>query len=386
LKHVLIAHQSAIPHYRVPFYEAVEKLRPSWWDFSVVFDPRPDRRSTMYIEPSDIGQFGFNVHHTRTFIAGLSGSTQLLFQTFPFSCGGYDLLVMEDSLHNLAYPLSRIWGALGKSVVYWGHGRDTSVGSRKGWKALAERVKLRLVRSSSGFFAYTSGVRDYLMIRGMAQDRIFVLNNTIDINAERAAYLDVVDRRDQVRSDLGVGSKRVLLFVGRLNERKHLDFLGEVVAVLRGRDPRYHLMVIGGGDRGLLEAVRDRVGQDGLTYGGVVVERKALAERFVAGDLFVFPGDVGLGVIHALCYDLRPLVIERSTHNPEFEYLNETNATVLAAGTTPSQYADAIEDLFSVDGDTRIGGANGWESIRHLTIDRMARNFIEGINYLLPEG
>ena len=30
VKKVLIAHQSTIPHYRVPFYEAVERLRPKW--------------------------------------------------------------------------------------------------------------------------------------------------------------------------------------------------------------------------------------------------------------------------------------------------------------------------------------------------------------------
>ena len=38
IKKVLIAHQSTIPHYRVPFYEAVERLRPKWWEFSVIYD------------------------------------------------------------------------------------------------------------------------------------------------------------------------------------------------------------------------------------------------------------------------------------------------------------------------------------------------------------
>ncbi len=35
VKRVLIAHQSTIPHYRVRFYQEVERLRPKWLAFPV---------------------------------------------------------------------------------------------------------------------------------------------------------------------------------------------------------------------------------------------------------------------------------------------------------------------------------------------------------------
>ena len=35
---VLIAHQSTIPHYRVPFYNSLENQKPDNWQFDVVFD------------------------------------------------------------------------------------------------------------------------------------------------------------------------------------------------------------------------------------------------------------------------------------------------------------------------------------------------------------
>ena len=39
MKKVMIAHQSTIPHYRVPFYNMLNKMRPIDWQFEVVFDP-----------------------------------------------------------------------------------------------------------------------------------------------------------------------------------------------------------------------------------------------------------------------------------------------------------------------------------------------------------
>ena len=39
MKQVLIAHQSTIPHYRVPFYNSLNTLKPDEWRFEVVFDP-----------------------------------------------------------------------------------------------------------------------------------------------------------------------------------------------------------------------------------------------------------------------------------------------------------------------------------------------------------
>ena len=90
IKKVLIAHQSTIPHYRVPFYEAVERLRPKWWEFSVIYDTA-EARGKSFLE-FDHRSVNFEIKPNRTYTLKLAGK-QLSFQPFPFEGAKYDLLV-----------------------------------------------------------------------------------------------------------------------------------------------------------------------------------------------------------------------------------------------------------------------------------------------------
>ena len=64
VKRILIAHQSTIPHYRVRFYQEVERLRPDWWDFTVVYDAEASKKK--FFLALDHETFGFNIKHVRT--------------------------------------------------------------------------------------------------------------------------------------------------------------------------------------------------------------------------------------------------------------------------------------------------------------------------------
>lgn len=54
-----------------------------------------------------------------------------------------------------------------------------------------------------------------------------------------------------------------------------------------------------------------------------------LAPLYAASDVFTFPGDVGLGPLQALCYDLPVITLESPTHMPEIIYLNKSNSIIL---------------------------------------------------------
>ena len=130
---------------------------------------------------------------------------------------------MGSELKNVSYPISYLWRLRGKSVAYWGHGRDLSVETPRGLKALAEETKIWLSRRADGFFAYTNRIRDYMVSNGVDRSKIFVLQNTIDITRHRSLFDKLIQRRDTLRSEAGLNDKKVLLFVGRLTRQKHLD-------------------------------------------------------------------------------------------------------------------------------------------------------------------
>jgi glycosyltransferase involved in cell wall biosynthesis len=267
-------------------------------------------------------------------------------------------------------------------VAYWGHGRDSAIDTPTGLNGLEEKVKIWLARRADGFFAYTKGVRDFLVSKGVDEKKIFTLYNTIDIETQRQSFDTLLPQREQLREALHLRDKKVLLFVGRLNKRKNLDFLTATLALLRQRNPAYHLLLIGGGDAALVSAMRQQCGEGSVSYQGTVSEGD-IGRFYSVSDLYVFPGAVGLGPLQALCFDLTPAVIDSPIHNPEYEYLHETNALILPRHTSPQDYAMAIDHHLQDPTRWHAFRAQAWPSIKHLTVENMAKNFIEGINFLL---
>jgi glycosyltransferase involved in cell wall biosynthesis len=377
---VLIAHQSTIPHYRVAFYQAVERLRPSRWSFAVVFDPEPARARRVFGEAVATESLGFPIEHTATWSVPFTRG--ICYQPFLRRARGYDLVVLEDAFNNLAYPLARLLLPSRVPIAYWGHGRDLRAVEPTAVKRMLERRKRRWARQAAGFFAYTEGVRRFLIENGVSPERIFVLGNTIDVEAHRRRFDALRESRMALRQELNATDARLLLYVGRVNATKRLDLLAQAVLVLRRADPRYRLVLAGGGDSALIEHLQRTLGQ-GFDYRGVLTEPADLAPLFVASDAFVLPGRVGLAPLTALCYDLTPILIESAAHSPEIEYFDSSNAVILGPATSATSYADAIARLLD-DRDRWLRlRAAAWPSIRRLTIDSMARSFVDGVSALL---
>ena len=147
-------------------------------------------------------------------------------------------------------------------------------------------------------------------------------------------------------------------------------------------DESYYLVVIGAGDLPSLTSFRKKCGESSFRYLGVVPDDD-IGRFYVASDLYAFPGAVGLGPIQALCFDLTSAVIDSPVHSPEYEYLNHDNALILPEGSTAEQYARAIMALLEDRARWANLRAHAWPSIRHLTIENMAQNFIAGVNSIL---
>ena len=377
MQRVLIAHQSTIPHYRVPFYNALELLKPNSWNFDVVFDPSELTSPRFFSEPLKRADFDFSVLETKTRLIRVFGK-KVAYQTFWSKASQYDLVVVENAVNNLTYPLCQLHQLRGVKLAYWGHGKDHSFEGNRGFKLITEQLKLRLAQKADGFFAYTGGGRDYLIEQGLAPQKVFVLNNTIDIQHQRTIFEKYFSEREVIRQSLGLANRRVLLFVGRFTANKRLDLLLNSFSLLRRYSDEYHLILVGDG-----HLPGSLIPEQGVLHLGSVVDLDQLGPLYVASDLFVFPGSVGLGPLQALCYDLPILTIDSSTHMPEFEYLNPANSIVLPPGTSPQDYAHAINALFENHEQHKRLRCDTWPSICHLTIEQMASHFIEGVNAIL---
>ena len=315
MNQVLIAHQSTIPHYRVPFYNMLERLRPGTLRFDVVFDPSEVKSRRFFQEPLDIRAFHFPTIEVDTYSLTVSNKS-LCYQTFWRRAAAYDLVVVENAVNNLTYPLCHCHKLHGTKIAYWGHGKDCSVTDLSLPKLLMERLKLLLVRMADGFFAYTPGVKAYLERQRVSPHKIFVVNNTIDINEQRRAFDRRRLSRTAIRQQLGIQGRNVLLFVGRFTSNKRIDFLLESFAELCKIDSGYHLLLVGSGGETCLARYASASVSGHISYLGTVVDLEELAPIYVASDVLAFPGSVGLGPLQALCYDLPVITIDSPTHMP----------------------------------------------------------------------
>lgn len=380
IKRVLIAHQSTIPHYRLPFYNALQRLKPDWWEFRVVFDPAQKTRKKLFKEDLEIAGFNFEIEPVKTFRLPLRGK-HIIYQNFLRRASSYDLLVLEHVVHNISYLLAFLYRYGGKRIVFWTHGRDWSQERFGSVKGLMEKFKLVLARRAESCMVYVPKAQRYLVNNGINSDHVFVLGNTVDINAERRAYQSLASQRIELRKQHGLEGRRILLHVGRINSRKRIEFLLETMADLRRLDSRYHLIIAGGTDNHYIDLFRSAFKDNTLDYIGPVTKRKQLAPLYTMSDLYAFPGDVGLGPLQALCYDLTPVVIDSETHGPEYEYLNENNALILQKGINHTEYAQAIHRLLANQVELTRFRSQAWPSIKHLTIENMARQFIKAVNF-----
>ena len=378
MKRVLIAHQSSIPHYRIPFYNSLEQLRPCKWCFDVVFDPLEIQKKKYFGDEIDSTDIQFPTLEVDTKSLAIGGRT-LTYQSFWLRARQYDLIIVEDAINNLTYPLSNLHQFAGTKIAYWGLGKDRKIDNHNPLTYFVTELKLFLNRSADGYFAYTEGVKEYLALQGVPEEKIFTVNNTIDINMQRSAFEKLIKDKEIIKKQLGVSVKKVLLFVSTFKESKKAGFLLKAFSILREMDNDFYMLLVGSGGEDYLDELSDNI-----TYFGSVTAIQKLASIYVASDIFVYPGQVGLAPLQALCYNLPVITIDsKYIHGPEIEYLTPVNSIIMNSSTNPEEYAKEISNLFKDNERLKIMKSNTWSSIQHLTVEQMAYNFIDGINTIL---
>ena len=124
----------------------------------------------------------------------------------------------------------------------------------------------------------------------------------------------------------------VLLFVGRINFIKNLDFLGRALRILKDRGMKFKMMFVGQGqDEDKLEALVKELDLEGnVVMAGLVNSREGLQDLYSRAKLFLFPS----------LYDTNSLV--------QIEAACQGTPTVFLKGArTAATVTDGINGFFS---------------------------------------
>lgn len=201
-----------------------------------------------------------------------------------------------------------------KHVYTWAHG----------WygkeKKIEAAMKLWLYRRLTGIFVYGQYAKDLIVKRGIPAEKIFVIHNSLHYT-EQLKLRKSLSTSDIYKNHFK-NDNPVLVMIGRLNLRKHLDMLVDAVEILKNKGEIYNVVLIGNGeDKAKLEQMVAEKGlRENFWFYGACYDEEINAELLYNSDMCVVPGDVGLTAIHSLMFGV-PVV----SHNcfkyqgPEFE-------------------------------------------------------------------
>lgn len=190
------------------------------------------------------------------------------------------------------------------------------------------------------------------------------------------------------------GGDIVVLYLGRIHEKKGIDVLAEAIRDVRTRDRRVKLVVAGEGGRGYEDALRlrfaDLLAARALVFTGLL-GGDGRAAAFAAADLFALTShseNFALAVGEAMAAGL-PVVVTRECPWPQIDQWN-------AGRWVPNDVAAiaaAIEALAADPGLRRMLGENGrrgvsatltWDGVALTMLDLYTRSVARGRAVLDP--
>ena len=281
-----------------------------------------------------------------------------------------DVLVVCGDLHHLSTMLLVVKARLrGVRIVWWGHYRTAT---SRGWRV---RVRLAIAKMLADvMLCYTRKGAQCLVQDGFDNNSVFFTGNTINQEPIKQA-IATYDGMDRFNGKPGI------LFCSVLREKVQLD-----LAIRALSDPRLRdvcLAVIGDGpERSRYQNLAREIGVDErIIWLGETRDQKAMAPWFLSARAFVYPGSVGLSILHSMSYGLPVIVHNNAEHQmPEFEVMEDGKTGLLFK---EGDVGDLAEKIVTLIGDSALR-KNMAEHSQNLafekyTMDSMVDNYSRAI-------
>lgn len=289
--------QRMLPSYRKPFFEALAEQMPGKWALFTGL-PHTDEAVDTNVVLHNIQHTLARNHHffdNRLYLCWQSGFINWLESWQP------DVLIVEANPRYLSTPAAIRWmHKRQRPVIAWGLGAPAAGKQIKSpLDALRRKWQRGFFSQFDAIIAYSrQGAEEYRNL-GIDAGNIFVAANAV---SPRPVH-HLPERALQFSE-----GKPILLFVGRLQERKRVDLLIQACQALPEQLKPYLWIVGEGPVRADLEILARSVFPDTHFFGAR--QGKELEDIYRKADIFVLPGTGGLAVQQAMSYGLPVIVAE----------------------------------------------------------------------------
>jgi glycosyltransferase involved in cell wall biosynthesis len=345
-----------VMHYRVSVYNYFwERFREQGWEFSVLTNELQRSNQNLPLFELTVRPFGFAAY--RREIRRINPDAVILF------------LHLKDRVQ---WPLIH-WLKFSRiPVAIWTKARNLDDPDNRLRNFLFDYLHL----VSDGLILYTASLKRFISKHD--EHKVFIANNTINFGD----FPQVDESKEEIKKDLGIPFKKVVLFAGRIGEeknRKKVDHLIDIFGSLDRND--VGLVIVGAG---LTDDLRAKMNPANTLYLGEVHDPKnrQISRIFKMADICSIPGHVGLGLNQAFHFGL-PMVTEHGKQPPEIEYLrNGQNGFIV-----PEDDRSALRDrlLFLIDNDAereRMSANARRDIMQQASIETMFKGFLSCAEYI----
>src|SRR6266480_2685121 len=229
----------------------------------------------------------------------------------------------------------------------------------------------RVLRDASRVTALSRAEKVVYESMGVPSSRISVVYNAID-----ATSFQNLPPRGQLRQELGLGSRKVVTYIGRLNARKGLDVLLRSFLILERRRRDLALLLVGEDDgyrRTLERLIAEHAPEAPVIFAGLITLPKKL-NVLVDSDVVVYPSQhefFGLVPFEALLCG-RPIVVTGDSGCGEI--VSDAKAGRIVAYGDEAELADAIEGTLDGGKETDEMTDRGRQYVmKHMSLDEIGR-------------
>lgn len=275
-----------------------------------------------------------------------------------------DVLIMEA---NMRYPMSAAAAGqmhrLGRPVIGWGLGTGSTGGP----------LLQKHLRNYDALITYSSAGKQAYTAAGFPEERIFIACNAAAPQPDRPMPERPADRYD---------GAPIVLYVGRLQQRKRLDLLMQACAA-QSENFRPRLWIVGDGPiRAELESAAEKIYPQTEFFGALYGEE--LTARFDRADLFCLPGTGGLALQQAMASAL-PLIAGEADGTQE-DLVRPENGISVKPGSLPD-LTRALSSLLADPVRLRIMGKESFRIVREeINLEAMADIFVRAVDFVRKEG